>query len=124
MIFGFISIDGLKFWHVIKIHLNQVDKTIAIKFQVIITGIDSLIEHVDNFFLPVVCHNNNFQDICLWLLDNLLSWIIDNFQDIIIIDDSFVIPAQFNNCSIDNFLKHVIQVISCGFEHNKLLWKV
>ncbi len=60
MVFGFVSIDGVEFVEVIKVHFDEIAKFVAVHFKEWVSSVDGLIQRVDYFLLSVVAHDNDF----------------------------------------------------------------
>ncbi len=60
MIFSFICFDSVEFLQVVEVHFDHISKSVTVNFKEWVSGVDRLIQRVNNLLLSVICHNNHF----------------------------------------------------------------
>jgi hypothetical protein len=110
MILGRKVINISKFPEIIEVKLNHKSKPIGICLNKAIGLGNRSGNNINNFLLPIIGHNNGLKYIAFLFLNNFLIRVINDFQYLIVIYDSFMIPTKFYQALVYYVLEHEVKV--------------
>lgn len=119
VIFGGVLVDTLKLVHVRKVHGDQLCELAAEGLDVVVGLADATGEHGYDFLLALVAHHDHLENVGLGLLDQL--GVVYYLQDVLVVDDPSVAPAELDEALVHHVLEHVVYLLQARLQLQTLL---